>query len=235
MIARVPFYLLLGIVAVLTSFAQLDRSSRFAPQLAAWVPPALSGFAAEQRTRIAIEAQQGDVALTEARNLIARRPLPGEHLALLSTAAVLEEDRVLALSALEASAARGWRVPVAQYASARAALSSGQHDIAAQRISALLATSALADETHALLAELIASPEGRGAMARRYAAGGHWQANSLTSALPAADPQHVALLLAEALDAGASLPCERLALVAGSYTPEQADLAALFWPRDCTD
>ncbi|WP_271079235.1 hypothetical protein [Aurantiacibacter sp. MUD61] len=220
---------LLALAAVVI-FAQLDRASRFQPHLAPLVPRAFSGFAAEQRSREAIAAGYGETAVREASRLIARRPLPAEHLALLSLAATQNGDQALALAAMEASATRGWRVPVAQLASARAALSAERYDLAAQRIAALLSTGSLPDETHALLAELITSAEGRAAMAERYAAEGHWQANSLTVALPSADPRDVAWLLAEALDAGATLPCDRLAILAASASSEDR---ALFWPRDC--
>ncbi len=217
-------------LAVVVIFAQLDRASRFQPHLTPLVPRAFSGFAAEQRSRDAIAAEAGETAVSEARRLIARRPLPAEHLALLSLAATQDGERALALAAMEASATRGWRVPVAQLASARAALSAERHDLAAQRIAALLSTGSLPDETRALLAELIVSAEGRAAMVERYAADGHWQANSLTVALPSADPRDVALLLAEALDAGATLPCDRLAILVASVAAEDR---ALFWPRDC--
>lgn len=231
---RFIWWAALALVALFAVLAQLDRSSRFHPQLASLVPQALSGFAAEQRTRAAIAAEQGSIAVAEARGLIAHRPLPAEHLTLLSLAATLEDDRGLALAAMEASTTRGWREPIAQFASARAALDSGQVDIAAQRITALLSTGALPEQASTLLAELIATPEGRSAMAIRYAATGRWQANSLTSALPAADPADAALLVREALEAGAGLPCDRLAILAAAYQSEDLqDDRALFWPGDC--
>lgn len=234
MILRLGSYLFLAVLAVVATFAQLDRSSRFAPQLAVLVPPAFSGFAAEQRTRAHVEAREGDAALAEARALVAKRPLPAEHLALLSFAATLEDDEPLALAAMEASAVRGWRAPVAQFASARAALSSRAYDIAAQRISALLATGEMSEQARQLLAELITTPEGRSAMAQRYVARGHWQANSLPSAFAEAAPRDTALLLAEALEAGAPLPCARLRLVADRFAGEDNAIdRALFWPRDC--
>ncbi|MGB3166540.1 MAG: hypothetical protein WBA68_07190, partial [Alteraurantiacibacter sp.] len=73
MIGRPAWWALCFAVAVVLTFAQLDRSARFAPQLASLVPHAFSGFAAEQRAAAALGGVP-DVAVAKARILVARRP-----------------------------------------------------------------------------------------------------------------------------------------------------------------
>ncbi|RJY09441.1 hypothetical protein [Aurantiacibacter aquimixticola] len=197
-------------LAGIVMLAQLDRSARFAPQLAPLVPQAFSGFAAEERTRLAIAARDEDRALAEAKALVRSRPVAGEHLAQLAVAAALAGEPELSASALEAASVRGWREPLSQFAAARIAIAAGAPDIAAQRIVALLSTGQLPEETAALFAAHIRTPEGREAMARRYAAFGRWQVNSLSPLASASDANDFAATIALALELGAELPCDRV-------------------------
>lgn len=234
MIGRIAWFALLLATAMLATIAQTDRRSRYQGELAALVPPAYGGFAAEQRTRQALERGDGARALAEARRLVRHRPLPAEHLTMLALAQAMAGDAAAANSALEAAAARGWRDPLPQAASARAALAEGAQDIAAQRITALLATGELPGQSQALFAQLLTTADGRAAMARRYAAKGHWQANSLGRPAALAAPQDLARTIALALAQGAQLPCERLERLANDYARRGhgAD-AARFWPGNC--
>lgn len=151
MIGRVAWIASLGAIALVATFAQLDRSARFAPQLAASVPAPFRGFAAEQLARQAVLAGDAEASMREARALLRARPMPAEHLALLARANLLAGNGDVALAALQAAAARGWREPFAQRAMAEAALESGDVEIAGQRIAALRSTQAIDREE---LAEL---------------------------------------------------------------------------------
>ncbi len=204
------------------------------PELAALVPAAYVGFAAEQQTRQALARGDGERALVEASRLLRSRPLPAYHLTMLALAHATTGNADAADSALEAAAARGWRDPLPQAASAQAALAAGEHAIAAQRISALLATGELPEQTEALFAQLLSTSEGQAAMAARYAAQGHWQANSLTGPALTAAPPDVARTLELALADGAELPCDRLQRLANDFMRRgfTAD-AARFRPADC--
>lgn len=233
-IARIGWYALLAALAVLATVAQVDRRSRYNRELVALVPPGFAGFSAEQRTRAALERRDGERALAEARQLLRYRPLPADHLTLLALAEAQAGDPSRATSALEAAAARGWREPLPQAASAQAALAQGSYDIAAQRVVALLATGELPDQARQLFAQIIASPDGQAAMARRYPAGGHWQANSLTGAAAQAEPPDVARMLELALEEGAELPCDALQRLAENFTRRGfAEDAARFRPDTC--
>lgn len=226
MILRLVWWAVLAVLVVIASFAQIDRSARFQPELAELVPAQFSGFAAEQRTRAAIMAQQPDVALAEARQLVARRPLPAEHLGLLSLAAAMAGDGDQARAALEAASLRGWRMPVAQLAAGEAALVQEEYDIAAQRVAALMATGSMPDEAIDLAARLIALPEGQTAFARRLAARGHWQDAAITPLASAAAPADLAVVVSLAMAQGAQLDCGRISQIATRFAQDGANQAA---------
>lgn len=73
MIARVLWIALLLAVAAVSSFAQLDRAARFAPQLAALVPPMFRGFAQAELTEMALVQDDNALALVRARRLAAAK------------------------------------------------------------------------------------------------------------------------------------------------------------------
>lgn len=226
MIARAAYLVVVAGLAVLTVFAQLDRAARFDPALARSVPPAFAGFAAEQQARAAIRSGDADAALAASRRLLLRRPIPAEHLALLSFAEAMGGDTQRAATALQAASLRGWREPLSQRAGAEAALIEGQPAIAAQRITALFATGQLPEQSEALAARLLQDAEGRAALARRLAAHGRWQANALPAIARSAAPRDVADTLARAEALNAELPCPALERAARS-----TGIAAIVPPR----
>ncbi|QZH76388.1 MAG: hypothetical protein JY451_07610 [Erythrobacter sp.] len=235
MIGRAIWFTLLTLLALLATVAQVDRRSRYDGELASLVPSAYVGFASEQRTRQALAQGYGERALAEAQRLLRYRPLPANHLTMLALAEGMQSNAASATAALEVAAARSWRDPLPQAASAQAALTQGEHTIAAQRVSALLATGELPDRAGELFARLVASPEGREAMAARYAAPGHWQANSLTGAALVARPPDIARALELALEMGAELPCDRLLRLAEDFVRRgYAKDASRFQPVNCT-
>jgi hypothetical protein len=160
MISRIAWLALLVVVAFIATFAQLDRSARFAPDLAVNVPTSFRGFAAEQLVRKTILAGDTEASLQMARGLIRVRPMPAEHLTLLARAELLAGDEESALAALQAAGARGWREPFAQRAMAEAALESGDAQIAEQRIVALRSTQTLDREEQAELERRLAEIQG---------------------------------------------------------------------------
>lgn len=211
MIVRLAWAGFLALVAVIVGFAQIDRAARFNPVLLPLVPAEFRGFAGAVLTRQAIAAQDGERALALATDLVRVRPMPAEHLALLSRAALLAGQAELGLAALEEAGRRGWREPSSQHAMARAALASGDTDAAVLRVAALLATGSLpAKETDPLLAQILRQPDGPEALAARMAQEGYWQAAVLRRAgsMPAG-PFTQMLALAQA--SGAQFDCDSLA------------------------
>ena len=234
MIGRIIWLTGLTAMALVASLAQLDRAARSQPALAALVPAPFRGFAAERLTERAIIAKDAQTALGEARRLVRARPLPAEHMRLLSQAAALGGDTELALAAMGAATSRGWRDPVAQVAAGQSALLQGEFDAAAQRIGALFAVGMLPEQRDALLAALLAQPDGRAAFARQLVTPSRWRENAISMATQLVPPDRLAPTLAMAQAEGAALPCDRLAAIAASYTASgSAEQAALFWPGHC--
>ena len=60
MIARLTWFALLAMLAVVATIAQVDRRARYEGGLAALVPSAYVGFATEQRTRQALAQGEGE-------------------------------------------------------------------------------------------------------------------------------------------------------------------------------
>jgi len=234
MIGKIAWGIALAGLAAAGSFAQLDRQSRSNPALAALVPQPMRGFAAERLAEQAIAAKDVAGAAQAARTLILARPLPAEHLSLLSLSAALAKDEPRALAALEQATMRGWRDPMAQVVAGQAALMQGNHQAAAQRITALLSTGNQPDQAFAMLARLLADPAGRTAFAKQIAARGRWQGDMLAPASAVVAPDDLARTIAEAHAEGGRLPCDRLASLAQKYVSEgQAASAQRFWPGDC--
>ena len=222
MIARLAFRAGLGLVAVVAVFAQLDRASRLDPALAASVPAPFRGFATQVLARQAIAGGDGGAAVAEARALVATRPIPAEHLVTLFSASLLAGDQSRALEALEAAAGRGWREPLSQLASGRAALEQGQVDIASRRAVALLATGHLPDASRALVADLLATPAGREALGERLLERGYWHRGLLAQAGEAKGE-----LLAIATKKAAALPCDQLREIGNAASRDDPDIAAI--------
>ena len=232
MIARLIVTAALVGLALVAGGSQLDRTSRFAPQLAPAVPAPFRGFALSRLTEQAVAARNGAQAVALARELVRVRPLPAENLALLSQAALVNGDVPLGLAALEEAGKRSWREPLSQSALAQAALADGNAEAAALRVSALLATGTLEREVlGSLVAALTATPEGREALAARMAEKGYWQRNFGPIAEAALDPQVHADLLQRAARRGAAPDCAVTARVAQQVREAGNDaLAAAIWP-----
>lgn len=234
MIGRLVWWSVLSLVALMTVMAQLDRAARFSPTLAPLVPAAFAGFAAERNAQAAVLAQEPDLALASTRALIARRPLPSEHLSLLAQAQLQAGEEQAAIATLEAATQRGWRDPLAQLAAAQAALADGAHDAAALRLNALFATGALPAQSMALLANLLASETGREAFAKRMALGARWPDNLLNPASLTIAPSDLAPTLALAQEQGAGLNCAALQRIADRYASDGFSAeAAMIDPANC--
>lgn len=216
-------------VAIVTGFAQLDRSTRYTPSLARLVPPAFQGFAAQRLAAEAIVAKDLGDAQAFSQRLIRHRPLPAEHMLLLARTATMRGDEARAFNALDAASLRGWRDPLTQLMAGEAALAGANHEAAAQRLAAMLATGALPEMARSLAGRLIATPEGRGAMARQLAGEGRWQENALTPLAAEADPMDFAQTIAQAHTLGAQWSCQRLEPLAATLPPAAAALVV----QDC--
>ncbi len=234
MIARSLVIIALVIAGTIATLAQLDQQTRISPGYSALVPAISSGNAARERSKIALRLGNREQALKDAQTQIRFRPMPAESLSTLALAALETGNAEMASAALGAASQRGWREPVSQLASGQAALRQGENAVAAQRISALLATGKLTDPAIALLNELLTQPDGRAAFARQVASRGYWQSNSLLPIYRTVDKRQWAQTLALALENGAELDCRALSALTQAYQKDgRGEEAELFQQPNC--
>jgi hypothetical protein len=213
MILRIAYFAALLMVALLTIGLQLDRAARTHPELAEWTPPPLRSGAQAAIARKAQREGAADRALEDARTLVARRPVPAEHLTLLALAEATAGDPRAGARTLEIAGTRGWREPLAQEAMARIALANGDGEAAALRLIALM----LRPQTPAALLEDIAAAtfaSSRGeavqAVGEIVAAGERWQGQYLRRGAASFPPRAFADATARAIASGARFDCPSL-------------------------
>lgn len=131
----------------------------------AWIAYARRSEPAE--VALSIENQGKRVALARATALVARRPLPAEHLLLLSAARLRAGDRTGVEQALRLATTRGWRVEAVQLVAARAAIARGDAAAAANRVAALWAIGGSARDLPDLTRAVLALPGGPEALGRQ--------------------------------------------------------------------
>ncbi|MBA4353440.1 MAG: hypothetical protein C0409_01990, partial [Novosphingobium sp.] len=124
-------------IAVCAASAQLDRASRREPALASLVPAPFRSFAQERLTAASVRSEAPDIALSAAKTLVRRRPIPSEHLSMLAIAEERNGDRADSALLIQASARRGWRDAIAQQAMFDIALNAGDRAEASRRLAAL--------------------------------------------------------------------------------------------------
>lgn len=138
MIGRLIWVVAIIAIAAVTSYAQLDRQARLWPELASGVPAPFRAFAQAHVTAEAIQQGDAESGLAEARRLIARRPIPAEHLRMLAAAQLKAGAAEQSIVSVQLAARRGWRDLRAQEAMLRLALAAGDKAEASRRYAALL-------------------------------------------------------------------------------------------------
>lgn len=209
---RALWIALLAVLACVAAGAQLDRASRRQPSLAAFVPVPFRSFAQESLTLANVRSAEPRTALAEARTLVDRSPMPAEHLTLLAIAQERSGARDSSALLIQRAAQRGWRDPIAQQAMFDIALAAGDPGEASRRFAALWAL----QEDQAPLADmasrLLATPEGREALANTLVGGGNWTKPYLRSV--AGNPTEAGVeTVSLAMRKGAVFDCQTSALL----------------------
>lgn len=229
MMVRVIWIAALAGIGAVTAGLQIDLKSKSASQFAAVVPEPLRNFA---QLRIAQQAVLGDdpaVALAETRKLVARRPLPSEHLTLLA-AGQAKAGKDDAATTIQIAGRRGWRDPVAQLAVLRLALAAGDRREAARRYAALFLRR---DTPDALLREL--SPQvfggtdttARDAMIQIVVGGERWHAQFLARGRRVIPAYAFASIAAGSMAKGAAFDCRQIKQIVTYLNRDDASAAAL--------
>lgn len=219
--SRALWIALMGVLAVIASAAEFDRSARRDPALAPLVPAPFRNFAQERLTMATVRSAGPEQALADARKLVRRSPLPAEHVSLLAIAEERNGARDRSGVLVQRAAQRGWRDPIAQQAMFAIALAAGQHREAANRLAALYAVQEDQAPLNDLTSQLQATPEGRSALAEALVAGGHWT-NGYLHAAVMTKASEARETIALALQKGANLDCGGLRQIIGN-TPRVDD------------
>ncbi len=213
MIAGTIWRTALVIAALVTFGLQFDRQTRRTPVIAENVPEL---FRSAAQLPVAARALAGDdpaFALAEAQRLVARRPLPAEHLRVLAQAQFGAGQIEQSALSIQIAAQRGWRDPLAQESMLRLAIDAGDADEAARRYAALFLRRDTAD---ALLEELgpavLAEPggEGRQTLITIVGGGERWHGQFLNRGARIMPPDAFAEIVTATTASGTHYDCQLL-------------------------
>lgn len=213
MIGRILWLAALAGVAVVTVGVQLDRQARTTYALAESVPEPFRSSAQLPYAAYTLAGDNPARALEEVEKLVRRRPLPAEHLRLLSqaqfAAGQLEESTIT----IQYAAQRGWRDPLSQEAMLRLAIYAGNAPEAARRYAALFLRR---DTKDALLEEVgpavLAEPGGAGRQTLIEIVGGgeRWHNTFLRRGSRVMQPDAFAEIVSETVASGTRYDCRAL-------------------------
>lgn len=213
MIGRALWLLTLLAVAGVCVGVQLDRQSRKDPQLAAYVPEPFRSSAQRIVAASTIAAGSPEAGLAEARKLVERRPLPAEHLLLLTQAQVAAGEAEAGTITVQYAAQRGWRNPIAQQAMLQIALEVGDKPQAARRYAALFMIRGTEEELlKELGAQVLAEPNGeeRAVLAEIVSGADRWHSTFLQLGARVMPPDAFTEIVQLNTGKGVRFECRRL-------------------------
>ncbi|MEE4453950.1 hypothetical protein [Novosphingobium resinovorum] len=189
----------------------MDRQARRSIAVARLVPKVFRGFALETLAKDAYGRGDLESGLELSRQLVGRRPIPADNLALYANGLLATGQEDAALQPVLLAAQRGWHDRFTQRIVIVLAARSGDWAVAAQRVLALWRLGGTDDEVRGLTKSVLSDPRGVDAVASGIGPGGRWWTTAFlgwaASELPEASVQR----LAAAMKAkGASLECSAL-------------------------
>ncbi len=214
MIGRAIWFGTLAVLAVVTTFLQIDKQSEETPALAVAVPSPLRNFAQTQITRTALDADDGAAALAEAERLVRRRPIPAEYLSLLAIAQARAGQAEQASLTIQYAAQRGWREPLAQEAKLRMAISAGDKPEAVRRYAALFLRKNTPDDLLIELGPQVLSASDTAELEPMIAivtGGQRWHDHFLRRGQKVMPPDAFAQITIASMSRGAAFNCKNLA------------------------
>ncbi|TNE47829.1 MAG: hypothetical protein EP341_09065 [Sphingomonadales bacterium] len=204
-VANAVWVVALSAIAIVAANVQLDRQSRRDAELATTVPEPFRAFSQYRLTQSALQQDDPNRSLFEAKRLIERRSVPAEHLSLLASAQFRAGERDRALITIQLAARRGWRDQSAQLAMAQLALAANDHGEAARRLAAVWALAERPDDVRELAHAVIADPAGQAELARLVAASPRWLPKILREGPAVLGEDNFNALIAEARSTGANI------------------------------
>lgn len=230
-IAWVALVAALGVLAVGVEF---DREGRKTVEAARRVPGPFRGYALETLARDALAKGNGEQGLALARELVRRRPIPAESLALYTNALLATGKGADAGEPLMLAAQRGWRDRYVQRLMVLVGQQTGDWQSAAQRLVALWRQGDDGEETLGLTKAVLSHPEGLAAFFRQFSAGDRWSARFLAWAGEELSADAARSAAVAMMERGTPVDCARLA--GGTYDLARAGHAlgaAAAWDPVC--
>lgn len=211
MISRALWIIAVIAIAIVTASVQLDRQARIAPGLASSVPEPFRAFAQRHMTADALLAQDEVLALKEAQQLVARRPMPAEHLRMLSLAQFAAGKSDQSVYTIQLAARRGWRDQPSQSTMLRLALAAGDEAEAARRYAALFSQGGVDESELKGLGDLVfgeGSEEARVQLAQVVTGASRWQRIYLRKGPSVLPPEAFIDVTRRVTQAGVRFECE---------------------------
>jgi hypothetical protein len=213
MMGKLIWFSALAAIAAVTAAAQLDRETVKQPGLANLVPEPMRGYAQARVTTTALQGDDAEAALAEARKLVQRRPVPAEHLTILAAAQLKAGQPDAASLTVQIAAHRGWREPLAQEIMLRFALEAGDAAEAAKRYAALFVRDGTRNELLIEVGEQVLSGEnsaGRDTMVDIVSGTDRWHSQFMRRGVQVMPPDAFAEITVRSLERGASFDCAAL-------------------------
>ena len=232
----------LGLAAAIAAYAVLalgsggDRLSAGQPELARKIPAI---FAAEAVRTKGAEALAGGQAVTAAEigtRALLSAPTDPQSAAIFAAGRLASGDRVTAERAFRVAGQLGWRVPITQSYWMGQALASGNYEIAALRLDALLRQQPALLRQRQLIDPMERNPAGRTAMIKRMALAPVWLGYYASDVygLPADVLLQRTAVLDEAARRGLILGCGAIAPIAhGLVAAGQPRAGSGLWRQHC--
>ena len=225
MIGRVLWLAILIAVAGVCVSVQLDRQSRKDPELARYVPEPFRSSAQRIVAVNTVAVGTPEAGLAEARKLVERRPMPAEHLLLLTQAQVNAGKAEAGTITVQYAAQRGWRNPVAQQAMLQIALEVGDAAQAARRYTALFMIPRTEEELLKQYGAQVlgeAGSEARAVVAEIVSGAERWHSTFLRRGARVMPPDAFAEIIRINIDKGVRFECRRLEQAVGTLSSRDA-------------
>ena len=232
----------LGLVAAVAAYTFLalgsgaDRLSAGRPELARKIPLV---FAAEAVRTSGAEALAGGQAVAAAQigtRALLSAPTDPQSAAIFAAGRLASGDRVTAERAFRVAGQLGWRVPITQSYWMGQALASGNYEIAALRLDALLRQQPALLRQRQLIDPMERNPAGRTAMIKRMALAPVWLGYYAGDVygLPADVLLQRAAVLDEAARSGLIVGCAAIAPIANALVATgQPRAGSGLWRQHC--
>lgn len=226
---------LLASIATCAVGVQMDRQARRSLAVAKQVPMVFRGFALETLARDAYTNGDFPRGLALSRQLVGRRPIPADGLALYANGLLAQGQEEEALQPVLLAAQRGWHDRFTQRAVIVLASRAGDWPVAAQRVLALWRLGHNDDEVRDLTKLVLLNPKGVDSFSAGIAPGGRWWTTAFLAWAASELPEASIKQIAAAMTAkGADLECGTLSDTAARLLVlGRTGAATALWRETC--